>query len=97
MKYLPKPCKGEHIGAFGLTEPGAGSDSGGTKTYADKTANGFKLNRHKNFITNSGYGFIKEYIAERLYRDARITEIYKGTNEIQRLVINTKVLTEYSE
>lgn len=40
---------------------------------------------------------MKDYIAERLYRDARITEIYEGTSEIQRLVIATSVLSEFSE
>jgi len=55
QKYLPKLCKGEHIGAFGLTEPSAGSDSGGTKTFADKTGSGWKLNGSKNFITNGAY------------------------------------------
>ena len=34
-----------------------------------------------------GYGFSKEYEVERLYRDARITTLYEGTSEIQRLVI----------
>lgn len=34
-----------------------------------------------------GYGFIVDYEIERMYRDAKITEIYEGTNEIQRLVI----------
>ena len=62
-KYLPKLCKGEHIGAFGLTEPGAGSDSGGTKTYADKTGNGFKLNGSKNFITNGQYADVHVTLA----------------------------------
>ncbi len=34
-----------------------------------------------------GYGYVKEYPVERMFRDAKITQIYEGTNEIQRLVI----------
>jgi alkylation response protein AidB-like acyl-CoA dehydrogenase len=34
-----------------------------------------------------GYGYTKEFPAERYYRDANVTEIYEGTSEIQRLVI----------
>ena len=37
---------------------------------------------------HGGYGFVKEYHVERLMRDAKITQIYEGTSEIQRLVIN---------
>ena len=37
--------------------------------------------------TLGGYGYSAEYAAERLYRDAKITEIYEGTSEIQRIVI----------
>jgi alkylation response protein AidB-like acyl-CoA dehydrogenase len=51
-KYLPKLCSGEYLGAFGLTEPGAGSDSGATKTTAVKDGDGWILNGTKNFITN---------------------------------------------
>ena len=36
---------------------------------------------------HGGYGFIKDYPLERFYRDAKITEIYEGTSEIQKLVI----------
>ena len=35
-----------------------------------------------------GYGFVKEYHVERLMRDAKITQIYEGTSEIQRIVIS---------
>lgn len=41
-----------------------------------------------------GYGYVKEYPAERHFRDARITQIYEGTNEIQRLVVASQVIKE---
>ena len=41
---------------------------------------------------HGGYGFIKDYIVEKLYRDQRITELYEGTSEVQRLVIARSVL-----
>ena len=43
---------------------------------------------------HGGYGYIADYPVERYYRDARITEIYEGTSEIQRLVIARHVLKE---
>ena len=49
---------------------------------------------HKALQIHGGYGFMKEYRVERLYRDQRITEIYEGTSEIQRLVIARSLLTE---
>ena len=56
MKYLPKLCSGEWIGAFGLTEPGAGTDAQGQQTTAVKDENGnWVLNGSKIFITNAGY------------------------------------------
>jgi alkylation response protein AidB-like acyl-CoA dehydrogenase len=39
-----------------------------------------------------GYGYMKEYPAERMMRDAKITQIYEGTNQIQRLVIARDLL-----
>ena len=53
MKYLPKLASGEYIGCFGLTEPDAGSDPGGMKTRATKTADGYRLNGSKMWISNS--------------------------------------------
>jgi butyryl-CoA dehydrogenase len=47
---------------------------------------------HKAMQIHGGYGYSREYPVERAYRDARITEIYEGTSEIQRLVIASWVL-----
>ncbi|MFA6153247.1 acyl-CoA dehydrogenase [Mesorhizobium sp.] len=52
-KFLPKLASGEWIGCFGLTEPDAGSDPGGMKTRAEKTANGYKLSGSKMWISNA--------------------------------------------
>jgi len=43
---------------------------------------------------HGGYGYSKEYDVERYFRDAKVTEIYEGTSEIQRMVISRTVLTE---
>src|ERR671913_861501 len=52
-KYLPKLASGEFVGCFGLTEPDAGSDPGGMKTRAEKTANGYRLTGTKTWISNA--------------------------------------------
>ncbi len=54
-KYLPQLCTGEKLWAFGLTEPGAGSDSRGSKTTATKVDGGWKINGAKIFITNGNH------------------------------------------
>jgi butyryl-CoA dehydrogenase len=41
---------------------------------------------------HGGYGYMKEYTIERLFRDAKITEIYEGTSEVQRMVISAHLL-----
>ncbi|MBT2385557.1 acyl-CoA dehydrogenase family protein [Streptomyces sp. ISL-11] len=55
-EWLPRLCSGEMLGAFGLTEPGAGSDAGGTRTTArlDEATGEWVINGTKCFITNSG-------------------------------------------
>ncbi len=57
MKYLPKLCSGEWLGAFGLTEPGAGTDAQGQQTTAvlDESGENWIVNGSKIFITNAGY------------------------------------------
>ncbi len=56
-KYLPKLCSGEWLGAFGLTEPGAGTDAQGQQTTAvlDEATGEWVLNGSKIFITNAGF------------------------------------------
>ncbi len=52
-RYLPPAAAGDSLIAFGLTEPGAGSDAGATQTRARETADGFVLDGRKQFITNA--------------------------------------------
>src|SRR5262250_2933106 len=53
QKYLTPLARGEHLGAWGLTEPGAGSDASGTRTTAVKKDDGWVINGSKNFITHA--------------------------------------------
>jgi alkylation response protein AidB-like acyl-CoA dehydrogenase len=55
QKYLVPLCRGETLGAFGLTEPNAGSDAGGTKTTAVREGDEWVINGSKCFITNASY------------------------------------------
>jgi alkylation response protein AidB-like acyl-CoA dehydrogenase len=57
--WLPMLCSGEALGAFGLTEPGAGSDAGGTRTTAKLDGGEWVINGSKAFITNSGTDITK--------------------------------------
>ncbi|MCP3916533.1 MAG: acyl-CoA dehydrogenase [bacterium] len=54
-EYVPKLIAGEYMGAYGLTEPGAGSDSGGTLTTAERDGDEWVLNGRKCFITNANH------------------------------------------
>lgn len=58
QEYLPKLASGEMLGAFGLTEPGAGSDAGATQTTAVKDGDEYLINGGKIFITNAGHAGI---------------------------------------
>ena len=61
------------------------------KLFASETANRVIA---KALQIHGGYGFIKDYVVERLYRDARVFTIYEGTSEIQRIVISNHVLKD---
>ncbi|HET9720059.1 MAG TPA: acyl-CoA dehydrogenase family protein [Solirubrobacteraceae bacterium] len=54
QRYLPRLCRGEILGAFGLTEPEAGSDAGNTQTRAALSDGEWVINGAKQFITNAG-------------------------------------------
>lgn len=55
QQYVPKLISGEYMGAYGLTEPNAGSDSGATQTTAVRDGDEWVLNGRKCFITNANY------------------------------------------
>lgn len=82
QKYLTPICTGESFGAFGLTEPNAGSDAGGTRTYAKEENGEFIINGNKCFITNASY-------ANHLALTA-ITGEKDGKKEISAIIVPTK-------
>ena len=62
-KYVPKLATGEHLGAWGLTEPGSGSDAGGARMTAVRKGNEWVLNGTKTFCTNGRYADVLVVIA----------------------------------
>lgn len=94
QKYLVPICTGESFGAFGLTEPNAGSDAGGTETEAIEDGNDFVINGSKCFITNASYA---KHIAA-----TAITGRNNGQKEISAIIIPTsstgfKVIDNYEK
>ncbi len=67
-KYLPPLARGELIGAFGLTEPEAGSDAGATRTRAERRGDRYIVNGQKIFCTNAGIAGVIVFTA-RLIED----------------------------
>jgi len=61
----------------------------GKKVYASETAMWVTTEAVQ---IHGGYGYVKEYHVERLMRDAKITQIYEGTSEVQRIVISRSIL-----
>jgi butyryl-CoA dehydrogenase len=78
-KYLVPLARGERIGAFGLTEPNAGSDAAGTETTAVRNGDSYVLNGTKIFITSAG-------VAEICVATA-LTEKGKGTRGISAFIV----------
>lgn len=81
QNYLTPICTGESFGAFGLTEPNAGSDAGGTRTTAKEENGEFVINGNKCFITNVSY-------AQHLALTA-ITSEKDGKKEISAIIVPT--------
>ena len=78
-KYLPKLTSGEWIGAFGLTEPNAGTDASAQQTFAVKEGDHYVLNGSKIFITNAGYAHVYIIMA--------MTDKSKGTKGISAFIV----------
>jgi alkylation response protein AidB-like acyl-CoA dehydrogenase len=74
-RYLRPMATGEVLGAYGLTEPGAGSDSRGTRTRARRVSDGWVLDGSKRFITNAGVAgtYIVTAVTEREEESGRIS------------------------
>jgi alkylation response protein AidB-like acyl-CoA dehydrogenase len=81
QKYLVPICTGETFGAFGLTEPNAGSDAGGTRTRAVEKDGEYIINGNKCFITNASY-------AKHLALTA-VTGEQDGKKEISAIIVPT--------
>jgi alkylation response protein AidB-like acyl-CoA dehydrogenase len=80
-EYLPQLCSGESMGSFGLTEPEAGSDAGGTQTTARLEDGQWVINGAKCFITNASYAKFVTVTA--------VTDKGKGTRGISAIVVPT--------
>jgi alkylation response protein AidB-like acyl-CoA dehydrogenase len=78
-KYIPRLASGESLAAWGLTEPGSGSDAGNARTTAVKHADHYVLNGNKTFITNGHYADIAVVIA--------VTDKSKGTHGLSAFVV----------
>ena len=87
-RYVPLLAAGRVLGGFGLTEPGAGSDAGGTATTAVREDGGYRLNGSKIFITHAGVGEIFVVTA--------VTDRSKGNKGISSFIV-TKETTDRAE
>jgi alkylation response protein AidB-like acyl-CoA dehydrogenase len=88
QRFVPLLASGQVLGGFGLTEPGAGSDAGGTQTTAVRTDGGWILNGSKIFITHAGVGevFVATASTDRAAGVKGITSfiVAKPTTDLER-------------
>jgi alkylation response protein AidB-like acyl-CoA dehydrogenase len=94
LKYLVPIATGESLGAFGLTEPNAGSDAGGTKTRAEVDGDDYIINGSKVYITNASYAKFLALTA--------VTDPSKKTNGISAIIVPTdakgfKIIANYDK
>ncbi len=78
-KYLPRLTTGEHLGAWGLTEPGSGSDASAARTTAVRKGDHYILNGTKTFITNGHYADVSVIIA--------VTNKEEGTHGLSAFIV----------
>jgi alkylation response protein AidB-like acyl-CoA dehydrogenase len=78
-RWIPKLASGQWLGAWGLTEPGSGSDAAGARTMAVKKGDTWVLNGSKTFITNGGHADCAVVLA--------VTDREKGTKGISAFVV----------
>jgi alkylation response protein AidB-like acyl-CoA dehydrogenase len=78
-KYIPLLASGKWLGAWGLTEPGSGSDAGSARTTAVRSGSNWVLNGNKTFITNGHYADISVIIA--------VTDKGQGTRGLSAFVV----------
>jgi alkylation response protein AidB-like acyl-CoA dehydrogenase len=87
-RYVPLLAAGQVLGGFGLTEPAAGSDAGGTRTTAARADGGYVLNGSKIFITHAGVGeiFVVTAVTDRDAGTRGITSfiVTKPTTDLDR-------------
>ncbi len=93
QRYLPGLASGELIGCFGLTEPDAGSDPAGMQTRAEKTADGYRLQGSKMWISNSPIADVFVIWAKSAAHDNKIRGfvIDKGTSGLSAPKITGKL------
>lgn len=78
-KYIPKLASGQWLGAFGLTEPNAGTDAAGQQTFAVDRGDAWELNGTKIFITNANYAHVFVVMA--------MTDKSQGTRGISAFIV----------
>ena len=78
-KYVPRLATGEWLAAWGLTEPGSGSDASNARTTAERKGDRYVLNGNKTFITNGHYADVAVVIA--------VTDRTKGTHGLSAFVV----------
>ena len=79
QRYLPRLARGETLGAWGLTEPNAGSDAAGTRTVAVRTGSGWVLNGSKTFTTHGSVAGVMVAMA--------VTESARGHRGISAFIV----------